>query len=390
MSKKILKKSFHLILSLTVILSCLSINSFAWTTSVPDENDNWYEIEYKEAEDLVISFDEATGTLNVYGHGAIPKANKWVNTKYNVDISITGPAMYPEYHDRITKLVIHEGITAIGTAAFSGLVNLKEVQLPDSLECIDDWAFAFCLSLEKVNFPANLKYINPEIAFGGTRLKSIVLPENIVYFDDDTFAFCYFAEEIIIPKNDTVEFMCVYSPYIKTVINKSDITVFSLGFEYPYPQNDTELAKKLADLYMLKIEILVDSAIKGTSFDEKTYTEKASEIMEMTFTSAEEIQSYISSFYAVEFWELFNDYHVYCYENSAQHLFCEENNIPYSFITDELPEEPSEPTEPDVPEVPDEPEDSDDSDEPVKKTFFQKIADFFRNLFDKLFSWLKK
>lgn len=340
MSKKLIKKCLAILLVIVMMFTCFTVTGFAWSGQVADENGDYYEVSYEEAEDLTVSFDEATGTLHVYGNGAIPKTDKWVDTKSGVDIDIAGPAMYPEYHDKITKLVIHEGITAIGTGAFSGLINLKEVQLPETLECVGDWAFMACLSLEKVNFSENLKYITPEAAFCLTRLKSIVLPENFEYCDYATFAYCFFVEEVVVPESiNTQEFVLIYSPHIKTITNKSDDVICRFGFEYCYPQDDNELAEKLADLYMMRPEFLVDAAIKGTSFDEAGYLEKASELMGMTFSSEEDIWNYTNSFYAEDDSSLYNDYHVYCYENSAQHLFCEENGIPYSFINDNETEE---------------------------------------------------
>ena len=55
------------------------------------------------------------------------------------------------YADQITKVVIEEGVNAIGQMAFYGLTNLKEVVLADSVQDIRNYAFKGCVSLTDIN-----------------------------------------------------------------------------------------------------------------------------------------------------------------------------------------------------------------------------------------------
>ena len=55
------------------------------------------------------------------------------------------------YADQITKVVIEEGVNAIGQMAFYGLPNLTEVVLADSVQDIRNYAFKGCESLTDIN-----------------------------------------------------------------------------------------------------------------------------------------------------------------------------------------------------------------------------------------------
>ena len=55
------------------------------------------------------------------------------------------------YADQITKVVIEEGVNAIGQMAFYELPNLKEVVLADSVEDVRNYAFKNCTSLTTIN-----------------------------------------------------------------------------------------------------------------------------------------------------------------------------------------------------------------------------------------------
>ena len=56
-----------------------------------------------------------------------------------------------EYADLITKVVVEEGVNAIGQMAFYGLPNLQEVVLADSVWEIRNYAFKNCESLTTVD-----------------------------------------------------------------------------------------------------------------------------------------------------------------------------------------------------------------------------------------------
>lgn len=134
------------------------------------------------------------------------------------------------------KIVIPEGVIAIGEGVFQYNEYLKEIVLPQSLKEIHARAFDFCANLTKVNckvsprnpkkfintFPKNLEYISenafrgceklgtftlPDSVrtirnhafFGCSRIKSFKYPKSLKYFGDDVFNDCLSLKVVYLP-----------------------------------------------------------------------------------------------------------------------------------------------------------------------------------------------
>ena len=52
--------------------------------------------------------------------------------------------------DKLTELVIHDGITSLGSEAFKGCIGIDELTIPISLNSI--WVFGECKNIRKINF----------------------------------------------------------------------------------------------------------------------------------------------------------------------------------------------------------------------------------------------
>lgn len=59
----------------------------------------------------------------------------------------------------ITSVVVEEGVTTIGSGAFSWCSDMTSLSLPESLESIGESAFYYCSSLTNVTIPVNVGYI---------------------------------------------------------------------------------------------------------------------------------------------------------------------------------------------------------------------------------------
>ncbi len=315
-----MKKIIALISVIILILGCTSIAVFA------DENNDDIDIydildniEYDYAEDLEWSFDEESKTLTVSGHGAIPslEADNWKNT-------------WHKHGQEIEKIIICDGITAIGTFAFAGLYNLKEVIFPETLECISGGAFTWCLSLEKAILPKSLKYMIGEHVFGVTALKNIILPDGLIYCDNGAILSSLYIEKIIIPGTLMADLdICLCSPYLTEVVNYSSTTFVGRSADF-VGYKDIEIDKKNADLEYLNCKLKLEAMYTGSDFDDQAYIDGASNILGKDFNSYAEIDDYLATFEE----EILNRFSAYCLENSEQHFFCEEEGIPYSFITE--------------------------------------------------------
>lgn len=127
-------------------------------------------------DDATYSFDVLTGTLTVSGTGSIDGYAEIVDT----------------VEDRITSVVIEEGITAVemksgqfywGTPCFSGFKNLTTVSLPSTLLEIGYGAFCSDTSLTSLTIPVNLTSIDTSNALLGlTGLMEYYVEEGNEYF----------------------------------------------------------------------------------------------------------------------------------------------------------------------------------------------------------------
>jgi hypothetical protein len=74
------------------------------------------------------------------------------------------------------NIVIPEGVTKIGAAAFKECKYLKSVILPDGVTEIGDAAFKDCKSLQYINIPESVTIIGDRIFEGCESLRSITIP----------------------------------------------------------------------------------------------------------------------------------------------------------------------------------------------------------------------
>ena len=126
--------------------------------------------------DIKYTFDDSTGTLSIYAdeYPARIKDYGWNTNSF-------GDPEYPEwkqYRSQIKKVVFAEGITEIGNESFYNYGNLTEVVFPSTLQRLGYCAFALCSSLKNVELPQGLKAIE-DYAFECVPLKTLTLPDTL-------------------------------------------------------------------------------------------------------------------------------------------------------------------------------------------------------------------
>ena len=82
------------------------------------------------------------------------------------------PAPWADYADRVTGLVICEGVRSIGTDAFIGFTGITEVAVPSTVGFIGLHAFDGCSGLTTLSLPAGLELIE-SYAFRGCALTTV-------------------------------------------------------------------------------------------------------------------------------------------------------------------------------------------------------------------------
>ena len=90
---------------------------------------------------------------------------------------------------RITSVVIPNGVTLIGTAAFSGCRQLTQVTIPNSVTRIGRQAFFTCASLKSITLPDSITEIGDSV-FYGTGLTSITWPKGLTAIPNQMFYRC--------------------------------------------------------------------------------------------------------------------------------------------------------------------------------------------------------
>ena len=87
---------------------------------------------------------------------------------------------------------VKEGVTVLKATAFAGKTSLKEVELPASLQTIEEKAFADCLNLKTVTFAKNcvLKSIGASAFRNCLSLEKISIPTDVKTLNANTFNNC--------------------------------------------------------------------------------------------------------------------------------------------------------------------------------------------------------
>lgn len=103
--------------------------------------------------------DNATWALNVESSTLTISGTGAMDDYLNPDTMDFVDTPWKPYLTSIKKVVIGNGITYIGNAAFFNCTSLKNVAIADTVTSIGDSAFAYCSSLESVKIPNSVTKI---------------------------------------------------------------------------------------------------------------------------------------------------------------------------------------------------------------------------------------
>ena len=99
---------------------------------------------------------------------------------------MNGGAIYPL--ERLFILKKKKYISMIGTIEKQYL--LKEIELNDSITCLNHNTFSHCMSLTKIHLPTSLKRIEYECFMNCKSLEHIEIPTTVTFLGDKCFYDC--------------------------------------------------------------------------------------------------------------------------------------------------------------------------------------------------------
>ncbi len=78
-------------------------------------------------------------------------------------------------------------VRIIASGAFHDRREIKDIQIPESISMIGDYAFSKCSGLESVSFPENLEFIGDHAFLGASELSTIDGGENVKHVGNSAF-----------------------------------------------------------------------------------------------------------------------------------------------------------------------------------------------------------
>jgi hypothetical protein len=90
----------------------------------------------------------------------------------------------------ITQLTLPDTITSIGYSAFIYCTSLTSISIPDSVTSLWYGAFGYCSSLTSVTIGNSIKSISENVFYSCSSLKSITIPDNVTSIGNWAFGYC--------------------------------------------------------------------------------------------------------------------------------------------------------------------------------------------------------
>ncbi len=149
-------------------------------------------------ENLTWTYDQTAKTLTISGTGEM-------YSYYETAVTFRKIAPWRENEEiknNLEKVVITDGVTAIGSYAFYGCPTLKEVVLPESVTEIRSDAFYGCTALKTISIDKVTKLWSNAFT-GCNSLESVILAEGLTYVSGGIFSNCKGLKSVYIPSSVT-------------------------------------------------------------------------------------------------------------------------------------------------------------------------------------------
>lgn len=138
--------------------------------------DFFYQVsEGNDSNDKLIADTSGVRYEGLQGELVIPAGVEYNSRHYDV-ISVDDSIFAG--NEKLTSLIISDGIKHIGNNTFSGCTSLSYVRLPNGLISMGSRAFSECEQLQSITLPGSLNELKKSTFFGCLALENITIPDN--------------------------------------------------------------------------------------------------------------------------------------------------------------------------------------------------------------------
>lgn len=131
-----------------------------------------------------------TGILTISGEGNMMDGTK-----------IAMP--WDGYADQISKVILEEGVTSIGSYAFDQIEGITAVTLPESLTTVGKYAFFGCSGLKQIHLSENVTTLGVHAFSYCTALTEMTIPHTVTEIPDNLFVCCYDLQSVTLHEGIT-------------------------------------------------------------------------------------------------------------------------------------------------------------------------------------------
>ena len=121
-----------------------------------------------------------------------------LDTDYTVRLKIGSDKVIKDFsfgnvrnnNQALRSVIIPEGVTSIGFAAFTNCISLSSITIPDSVTSIGVGAFYNCINLSSITIPDIVTTIGQSALDHCTSLSSITIPDSVTSIGVAAFNYC--------------------------------------------------------------------------------------------------------------------------------------------------------------------------------------------------------
>ena len=185
--------------------NCRSLNGIWVDAKNPNYSSDDYGVLFNKAKTRLLQAPgKITGSYSIpdgvtsIGSSAFSNCSKL--TSVAIPDGVTSIAYEMFYNcSNLTSVTIPNSVTSIGHSAFEGCISLKGVTISDGLTSIGASAFRECINLSSVYIPDSVTSIGSSAFYGCISLSSVTIPEGVACIEGYSFYNCSSLTSVTVP-----------------------------------------------------------------------------------------------------------------------------------------------------------------------------------------------